>query len=75
LRRGWHALRERRTHGRQRQWALEAEVVLLEHFSVSAAPGFAIVNTDPPGGESTSDWGPTGANFTTIGFHVYLFGK
>lgn len=54
---------------------LEAEVFLLENFSVSAAHGFAIVNTDPPVGESTSDWGTTGANFTNIGFHVYLFGK
>lgn len=54
---------------------LEAEVFLTENFSVSAAQGFAFVNTDPAVGPSTTDWGTTGANFTNVGFHVYLFGK
>lgn len=54
---------------------LEAEVFLADNFSVSAAHGFGIVNTDPAGGPSTTDWGTSGANFTNIGFHVYLFGS
>lgn len=57
------------------QGELEAEVFLADNFSVSAAHGLAIVNTDPAGGGgSSTDWGTTGANFTNIGFHVYLFG-
>jgi hypothetical protein len=56
------------------QGELEAEVFLVENFSVSAAHGFAIVNNDPAVGGSTTDYGTTGANFTNIGFHVYLFG-
>lgn len=51
---------------------LEAEVFLTNRFSVSAAHGFAFMNTDPAVGESTTDWGTTGANFTNIGFHLYL---
>jgi hypothetical protein len=54
---------------------LEAEVFLTDHFSVSAAQGLAFVNTDPAVGQSTTDWGTTGANFTNLGFHVYLFGS
>ncbi len=53
---------------------LEAEVFLVDNFSVSASQGFAFVNTDPAVGQSTTDWGTTGSNFTHIGFHVYLFG-
>lgn len=52
---------------------LEAEVFLTDHFTVSAAHGFAFVNNDPAVGSSTTDWGTTGANFTNIGFHVYLW--
>jgi hypothetical protein len=52
----------------------EAEYFFTDRFSVSAAHGFAIMNRDPAVGESTSDWGTTGANFTNIGFHVYVFG-
>jgi hypothetical protein len=51
---------------------LEAEVFLTDRFSVSASHGFAFVNADPAVGSSTTDWGTTGANFTNIGFHVYL---
>lgn len=54
---------------------LEAEFFFTDNFSVSASHGFAIVNTDPAVGESTTDWGTTGANFTNIGFHVYVFGS
>jgi hypothetical protein len=56
------------------QGELEAEVFLADNFSVSAAHGLAIVNTDPAVGDSSTDYGTTGANFTNIGFHVYLFG-
>ena len=41
--------------------------------SVSAAQGFGIVNNNPAVGGSTTDWGTSGANFTDLGFHVYLF--
>lgn len=54
---------------------LEAEVFLTDHFSVSASEGLAFINTSPAGGSSTTDWGTTGANFTTLGFHVYMFGS
>ena len=55
---------------------LEAEVFLVDQVSVSAAHGFAITNFNPAGpGPSFTDWGTTGSNFTTIGFHVYLFGS
>jgi len=54
---------------------LEAEVFLADNFSVSAAHGIAIVNTDPAVGGSSTDWGTTGSNFTSVGFHVYLFGS
>lgn len=51
---------------------LEAEAFLTNRFSVSAAHGFAFMNSDPAEGESTTDWGTTGAQFTNIGFHLYL---
>jgi hypothetical protein len=54
---------------------LEAEVFLAENVSLSASHGIGIVNTNPAfGGSSTTDWSTFGANFTQIGFHVYLFG-
>ena len=54
---------------------LEAEVFLAENMSVSASHGIGIVNFNPPfGGSSSTDWSTFGANFTEIGFHVYLFG-
>jgi len=54
---------------------LEAEVFLTDRFSVSASEGLSFINTSPAGGGSTTDWGTTGANFTTLGFHVYMFGS
>jgi hypothetical protein len=57
------------------QGELEAEVFLADNFSVSAAQGFGISSTSFAGGGSASDWGTSGANFTNIGFHVYLFGE
>lgn len=56
------------------QGELEVEVFLADNVSFSAAHGLAIVNTDFADGGSATDWGTTGANFTNIGFHVYLFG-
>jgi hypothetical protein len=56
------------------QGELEVEVFLADNVSFSAAHGLALVNTDFAGGGSSTDWGTTGANFTNIGFHVYLFG-
>jgi len=53
---------------------LEAEVFLADNVSFSASQGFGIFNTNFAGGGSASDWSTTGANFTNIGFHVYLFG-
>ncbi|MEO5988642.1 MAG: hypothetical protein ABIU54_07875 [Candidatus Eisenbacteria bacterium] len=53
----------------------EVEVMLAENFSVSAAHGLAYTSTklDVSGAESVSGFGTTGNNFTTIGFHVYLW--
>jgi len=55
---------------------LEAEVFLADNVSISASHGIAFQNFDPadPTESSTTDWGTTGANFTSLGFHVYLFG-
>jgi len=55
------------------QGELEVEVFLADNVSVSAAQGFGIVNNNPAVGGSTTDWGTSGANFTDLGFHVYLF--
>ena len=53
----------------------EVEVMLAENFSVSAAHGLAYTSTklDVSGAKSVSGFGTTGNNFTTIGFHVYLW--
>jgi hypothetical protein len=54
---------------------LEAEVFLADNVSVSASHGIGIVNTNPAfGGPSATNWSTFGANFTEVGFHVYLFG-
>jgi len=54
---------------------LEGEVFLADNVSISASHGLAIVNNSPPGdGDSTTDFGLFGNNFTEIGFHIYLFG-
>jgi len=54
---------------------LEAEVFLVDNVSISASHGIGIQNTNPAGGgSSTTDWSTIGANFTELGFHVYLFG-
>ena len=53
---------------------LEAEIFLADRFSVSAAHGFGIFTEDPAVGESTTDYGTIGSNFSHIGFHFYLWG-
>jgi len=54
---------------------LEAEFFVADNLSVSASHGIGIVNNNPAfGGSSTTDWQTFGANFTEVGFHVYLFG-
>ncbi len=57
------------------QGELEAEVFVVDNVSVSAAQGFAIDNINFAGGGSATNFGTTGSNFTTVGFHVYLFGS
>jgi hypothetical protein len=53
----------------------EAEVFVAPNVSISASHGLAIENTSPPGdGDSSTDFGLFGNNFTEVGFHVYLFG-
>ena len=59
----------------------EAEVFLADNFSVSAAEGVAFGKVTVPGDVSGSGrdedftvFGTIGSDFTTIGFHVYLWG-
>jgi hypothetical protein len=53
----------------------EVEVFVAPNVSISASHGLAIVNSSPPGnGDSTTDFGFFGNNFTEVGFHIYLFG-
>lgn len=52
----------------------EAEVFLADNVSVSAAHGFRFRNEDPGfGADSQTSFSTTGNNFTTIGFHIYLY--
>ena len=53
----------------------EVEVELAENFTVSAAHGigFSSSKLDISGAESVTGFSTTGNNFTTIGFHVYLW--
>ena len=53
----------------------EVEVELAENFTVSAAHGigFSSSKLDISGAESQSGFSTMGNNFTTIGFHVYLW--
>ncbi len=59
------------------QAEIEAEVFLRQNVSVSASHGIAFESFDPdlPGIDKSTSFFTTGNNFTTIGFHVYLFGK
>lgn len=52
----------------------EAEVFLVDNVSVSAAHGFALRRVDPGfGADTETSWGTSGNNFTTIGFHIYMY--
>jgi hypothetical protein len=54
---------------------LEAEVFIVDQFSVSASHGIGYLSVDPAGGgDSESSWGTLGNNFSHIGFHYYFFG-
>lgn len=52
----------------------EAEVFLADNVSVSAAHGIGFRSFDPGfGADSQTSFRTRGNNFTTIGFHVYMF--
>lgn len=54
---------------------LEAEVFIVDNFSVSASHGIGYFKVDPAGGgDSESSWSTFGADFSHIGFHYYFFG-
>lgn len=54
---------------------IETEVFLVDNVSLSASEGLAYNSFNPVGpGRSVSNWGTTGRNFTTLGFHVYFMG-
>jgi hypothetical protein len=55
---------------------LEAEVFLIDNFSVSASHGIAFSSFDPgfPGSDSSTSFGTIDGNFTEVGFHLYCFG-
>jgi hypothetical protein len=53
---------------------IEAEAFLLENFSVSASTGLAYESFDPGFGlDKQTSLRTLGGNFTSVGFHVYLF--
>jgi hypothetical protein len=52
----------------------EAEVFLADNVSVSATHGIRFRSFDPGfGADTQTSFGTLGHNFTTIGFHIYLF--
>ena len=54
---------------------LEAEVFIVDNFSVSASHGIGYFDVDPAGGgDGESSWSTLGADFSHIGFHYYFFG-
>jgi len=54
---------------------IEAEIFIVNNFSVSASHGIGFFSVDPAGGgDSSTSIGTLGNNFTHIGFHVYFFG-
>jgi hypothetical protein len=59
---------------------LEAEVFLANNFSVSAAQGIEFASFKPavppgaPDPDSNTSFRTIGGNFTSVGFHIYLFG-
>ena len=54
---------------------IEAEIFIVNNFSVSASEGIGFFQFSPAGdGDSTTSFGTLGNNFSHIGFHVYFFG-
>ena len=55
---------------------IEAELFLVENVSVSASSGIGVVSYKPgeSGAKTTTDFTTFGQNFTSVGFHVYLWG-
>lgn len=52
----------------------EAEIFLADNVSVSAAHGISLRRFDPGfGADTETSFGTYGNNFTTIGFHIYMF--
>ena len=58
------------------QGEIEAEVFLVDNFSVSASTGleFLTHDDDLPGVDSQTSFGTLGRNFTNVGFHIYFLG-
>jgi hypothetical protein len=53
---------------------IEGEAFLLENFSVSASTGIQYESFDPGfGADKENSFQTVGGNFTTVGFHVYIF--
>ena len=53
---------------------LEAEIFIVDNFSVSASHGIGFFSVDPAGSNETFTSVETlGNNFTEIGFHVYFW--
>ncbi len=54
---------------------IEAEVFIVDSFSVSASHGIGFYSFSPAGGgDSETSFGTLGNNFSHIGFHVYFLG-
>ena len=54
---------------------IEAEIFIVNNFSVSASHGIGFFSVSPAGdGDSVTSIGTLGNNFSHIGFHVYFFG-
>jgi hypothetical protein len=53
---------------------IEGEAFILHNFSVSATTGIAFVSFDPGfGADKENSFTTIGNNFTTVGFHLYIF--
>lgn len=54
---------------------IEAEIFIVDNFSVSASHGIGFFSVDPAGGgDGSTSFGTLGNNFSHIGFHIYFFG-
>jgi hypothetical protein len=54
---------------------IEAEIFIVDNFSVSASEGIGFFSDSPAGGGgSVTSFGTLGNNFSHIGFHIYFFG-